>query len=372
MALVSGDRISAAFLDAVTDPTGWDRAMDIAASETGSFGATLIPLVGRETRLARSQSIQGLMDDYVQNSWHQKDARDRGIPNMMRNGVTGEIDFISIEKITKNEYYQDFLIPHNAAWFAGIKIIAGSELWCLALQRPWGAGPFTRSELAELAKLSPRLSAAASLAVSFESAKAKSALAAFDTMSMAAAAIDRNGSVLEVNFSFERLIRFGIGVKKRRLFSSFQCETDELYAKAYSLIRSSETRGNVSTPVLLKSHSFYDRPIVALAIRHSPINSDRLGGCPLTFVFKNANEMQPTSQTALTSIFGLTRSEEIIAIHLYNGHGVRRISDIENISYETARNHLKSIYLKIGIGRQAELLSVLSKILPLPTSPPPP
>ena len=46
MALGDLNRIESAFAEATLDPALWDRALDIVAHETGSFGATLLPLAG--------------------------------------------------------------------------------------------------------------------------------------------------------------------------------------------------------------------------------------------------------------------------------------------------------------------------------------
>lgn len=55
----------------------------------------------------------------------------------------------------------------------------------------------------------------------------------------------------------------------------------------------------------------------------------------------------------------LSRRERDVVTHLLQGHRVVSISEILEVSEHTVRNHLKSIFRKLGVHSQAELVDRL-------------
>src|SRR5262249_25297684 len=66
----------------------------------------------------------------------------------------------------------------------------------------------------------------------------------------------------------------------------------------------------------------------------------------------------------LQSHLGLTPAEARLALHLVAGETLRSAAAKFNISYQTARTHLKNIFNKTGACRQAELVIVILTALP--------
>jgi DNA-binding CsgD family transcriptional regulator len=65
----------------------------------------------------------------------------------------------------------------------------------------------------------------------------------------------------------------------------------------------------------------------------------------------------------LRSAFRLTETEARLASQLAFGNSLEGAADQFGIAKETARSHLKSIFAKTGVHRQAELVAVLAKLL---------
>jgi DNA-binding CsgD family transcriptional regulator len=57
----------------------------------------------------------------------------------------------------------------------------------------------------------------------------------------------------------------------------------------------------------------------------------------------------------LQSRFGLTPTEGRLALHLATGDSLRSAAARLDITYETARTHLKNIFVKTGTHRQSQL-----------------
>ena len=58
---------------------------------------------------------------------------------------------------------------------------------------------------------------------------------------------------------------------------------------------------------------------------------------------------------------GLTNRELEIAMLIYQGDSPREIAEEINLSYHTVRNHIKSIYSKLGVSTRSEMLVRLNK-----------
>ncbi len=57
--------------------------------------------------------------------------------------------------------------------------------------------------------------------------------------------------------------------------------------------------------------------------------------------------------------FGLTVAETRLTLRIVQGRTVQEASVDLEIRPSTARTHLKSVFQKVGVGRQAELVRVL-------------
>ncbi len=71
----------------------------------------------------------------------------------------------------------------------------------------------------------------------------------------------------------------------------------------------------------------------------------------------------PVATTLLRSLFGLTAAESKLAAALVNGMSIENYAKATNVSYNTARSHLKSIFVKTRTHRQVDLVILLSKLL---------
>ena len=72
---------------------------------------------------------------------------------------------------------------------------------------------------------------------------------------------------------------------------------------------------------------------------------------------------RPQSRNRLLSaLFGLTASEIRVAMMLVAGFETRKIASRVGVSYDTVRFQLKSIYEKMGVARQSQLVRLISRL----------
>jgi hypothetical protein len=73
--ILDGDKLQAALIEAATDPSRWNAAMDTAAEITGGVGSILLPIQGRLPNAPFSESVGELAHSYFRDGWSQREAR---------------------------------------------------------------------------------------------------------------------------------------------------------------------------------------------------------------------------------------------------------------------------------------------------------
>jgi len=74
-----------------------------------------------------------------------------------------------------------------------------------------------------------------------------------------------------------------------------------------------------------------------------------------------ALETRPESMAVLSRISDLSSREQTVLAHLVDGHRTAEIADLLNISPHTVRNHRKSIFTKLQVSSQVELMALVHK-----------
>jgi DNA-binding CsgD family transcriptional regulator len=69
--------------------------------------------------------------------------------------------------------------------------------------------------------------------------------------------------------------------------------------------------------------------------------------------------MSRVSEASLRSRFDLTPAEAQIALGIAGGKTLAAIAEARSVSVSTAREQLKSVFVKTGTHRQAELVALL-------------
>jgi hypothetical protein len=169
----------------------------------------------------------------------------------------------------------------------------------------------------ELAKLSRSLAAGVATTRILGEAARSGALEAFAASDTAAVLVNRHGKIFAANASAERLLSGEIRLRKGKLIHGHEASFPSL-DRALSRVLN-HAKAGLHAPVALPRK---DRgPLLAYPAR-------------LPGTVRNAT-----------------------------GEALDKVADRLNISKETSRTQLKSIFAKLGVHRQAELVAVLSTLL---------
>ena len=110
---------------------------------------------------------------------------------------------------------------------------------------------------------------------------------------------------------------------------------------------------------------------LSLLLRPLPLSDHGSEPSPAVAVFIS-DPMAPRQAPSdvLIALFGLTPAESKLAIRLVNGQSLDEASESLNISRNTAKSHLSSVFSKTGVARQTQLIQlILNSVVTLAGSP---
>ena len=355
--------LSEALSNVVAEPGLWPEFLEKFAEACGASAALLLPSTGSDGVTASPRNGEAMLRTYIDEGWHEgdRDPRKRAIPIASRGEVAIDADVISIAEMSRSPFYNDALARHDSKWWAGIGFPGGSsEIWCLSVLRSERQGEFEQTDKRILQELTGRLSEIVKLSSLMGRTALSEVTNSFDRIQQAAIAIDDRGHVLRANASANTLFGDAISVSKGQLFFR-----DSEGAKAYQELLN-RIRWTIPGKPLRAS------PIVVRRASADPLLIEVLpidGAARSPFLHARALLLlKPVSKPAqpdwhlLVDIFGLTPAEARLSATLATGVALERAADELCIAKETARHHLKSVFRKTDVNRQAELVALLSSL----------
>lgn len=323
-------KIDEALMAAAIDPTAWPKALECVASESGGRCSLLRP------RLPGWEDSGGKGEE---------------------NGRGMEVDGPAVFRPrSAGEQNSRFL-----AWTAEVRGEAGTVIWCLSIRRGEHRDPpFSAQEQRKLERLSRSLSRAAMIAQAVERASASAALEAFDLGNIAVILVNRAGDVAAVNKAAKRLLKAGIGIVDGRL-SIHDPDSNAAIENAIRQLIAPEVDLSPLPPILIARRG--RAPILAHPLRLANVGTNSAVEPLAAIILIDPSSRKKSSESNLHIAFRLTPAEAKLASALATGEPLDRICEQLEISKQTGRNQLKSIFAKTGTRRQAELVLVMAKML---------
>lgn len=347
-----------AFAEAPFDTEGWVPALETLTRAAGAWGAALIPVRGRVPGFPVTQLVQPLFAQYIEEGWYRNDFRERGIPHLLRTGVTTDLDFVSQDEIAQEPYYQELLRPHGNQWFAGVALRADEDVWCLSIYRTAKQGPFVGAEREQLRKLVEPLSSVARLSRKVAGIRVAGMVDGLSAIGLAALLLDRYGRVLRMNPEAEAVMPSGFMMTNGVLSAKERRSAARLASVIAATLHSPDAA--IPPPVAVARPR--GRP---LAVQVLPILGEARAAFAearllVTIVDPDSRAASPEGH--LQSIFGLTVAEAKLATRLGNGQSLSDLAQELGVGKETARTQLRSVFTKTDTSRQAELVAILARL----------
>jgi DNA-binding CsgD family transcriptional regulator/PAS domain-containing protein len=356
--------------EASLDPDHWVTAIDQLSSAIGAHGGHLLlwdeasaaPLFSRQVGMM-SADADRLFAEY----YGAIDPRRQHVMTRPVGEWIGCHQICDEQFVARSEFYQDFMIPTvGCRYMTGVRLDgANGQHALLALGRRPGrqSKPFEESDLAPIRALTQHLALAVRLQARLARLEARAQLRdeALDRLAMAVLVVDRGAAVQYANRAGEALLGDPDG--------PIDCILGRLRPRATGAACGFE----------LRVRSAVDRAMggaLSLPWRSGqnashcvfvPVASGRRwGGAwvrPMTMIL--VTEARPDCRVdpaVLQALFGLTPSESRLASALASGTSLETFAAGAAISPYTARAHLRAVFSKTGVNRQAELVAILGRL----------
>lgn len=366
--IVSDDvvsRIESSLLDAAVDASAWPKAIAELAQITGSTGVVVLPIQGQRTPgLPMSEGIsegaQELCDVYFRDGWVHRDRRANGMAKLLSAGVMVDQDFTTPDAMRRDPYYTDFLGRLGFQWFAGIRIDAGSDIWCLTLQRSSRQGLFTLDEQAGLARLITPISRVATFAQQLGQARTSGIVDALEALNIPSLLVNRFGDVIRVNESARKLVGGDLAILRGKITVAYsntltRALNDHVAATIWADFAPNSRHLN---PVVIPREG--RRPLLVRSYCLKGIGPEFFGAARAIVQITDLDAEYLASGELLKQMFSLTDRETLLAQRLVKGSRLPAIALELHVSHETIRSHLRAVFAKTGTKSQNELLLLLS------------
>jgi len=270
------------------------------------------------------------------------------------------------EELVKSHVYNEYMRFNDIFHECGSLITYDeSATEALTLLRPQRAGRFSKSHVRLLTLLIPHIRRALRLHSKFIDLKlaAETLGAAIDAIPTAVILLDCAGCVLHANPKASRILEIGDGlvIKEKRI-------------QAQNMRESQALRGLISAALAPNFHpgeteigttSIRRRKGLPFEVLVTPLKSDSIvpgkHAAAMMFVVDPDQRVRPPEEL-LRKLFGLTSAEARVAVQLSDGAPFQQVSDKLGISRNTLKSQVGSVYGKIGINRQSDLIRLLMQL----------
>ncbi len=258
--------------------------------------------------------------------------------------------------LERSEFYADFLRQQQFHYNAtAVLERRATELRCLTVQRgPKRRGAFGERTVSRVRRLVPHLRRAARLHEQMLSIGLQQAalLAALDQLPVSMALIDDEGRLVAASPRAMRLLKGenGLSLGKAGRISI------AVAGGASRLSRIVKECGPRTWPPVLRVLRPSGGP--ALSVHVLPVPGAGLcGRSPAALLlFGDPDEVAVPDARTLGAIYGLTPAEERVGVLLTRGFTPRRIAAVQGTSQNTVKTHVKRLFEKVGVNRQADFV----------------
>jgi DNA-binding CsgD family transcriptional regulator len=274
-------------------------------------------------------------------------------------------DLVPNEELVKSEFYKQYMEPSGAFHVLGFDTREPDGLEArIRISRGRDDPAFGDTERALCERLVPHFRRAVQLHARLTRTESERDLfaGAVDRLSMGVIVLDERGKVLRMNRVATLLIegKRGLAVVNGRLRAATADQSVELRR----VVERALTNRAGGVPSVVQGMRLRESPgggAVNLVARPVPLAEWSEGkACPAVAIFVGDPDDRPeVSLEIVRQLFGFTPAEALLATTLARGLNLDEAASALGTSRNTARSHLRAIFSKTGVTRQADLVRLI-------------
>jgi DNA-binding CsgD family transcriptional regulator/PAS domain-containing protein len=286
--------------------------------------------------------------------------------------VTDE-DLLPRDQLLASFYYREFLAPANISRLCCAVIFGQDDLVALptviSIYRGVDASPFKLHDKNLLRLFVPHLTRSLNIMFRLQSTQGKldASLLALNKMRTGVIVFDRDGRIVHMNDACVSLITKNEGLAIHCNPDSAHLSVDlpnALMKRLNLLIRETYVTGNATcTPHYFKFLGNVSKAPLVLVVIPAPLCDETgrktLEAAAIGYLLEPDATNEPDMQL-FSDVYKLTPAEIRLLRKMASGKTIMEIAGITDVSVETLKSQLKSIFKKTGAHRQSELIRMVS------------
>ena len=340
--------------EAAARPELWPGVLQGAADAAGAAGVCFVHRGPDHAGWVLSERMDAFGDAYIAEGWLDRDGRVPPIIAEHYPGFRVDADYWTEEQVRDMPVYRDFLLPRGLKASAACALQgARDDALHVGVE---GLAGYTeaRRALPTLDALRPHLARAVSLSVQLSKARLDASVSALNLAGVPAAVIARDGRFHACNERFSRWLGARHDTRAGRIRFADRVLQGQVEAALATLNRHDCVRSvAVAAPPGETPFALHLVPL-----RRSARDVFGTDGV-LVLVAEAANASVPTADL-LRLLFDLTPAEARLTRLLVEGKSQTEAGALLGITANTARTHLRRVFGKTGVTRQAELVRLLA------------
>ena len=358
-------RLAEDFLAAAIEPRLWMTALDNLASATGSLRGQLIGIGG--PRSVPFNWVTNLPDrateDFVSIAGGSGRVNYRVAADRVgaRHLVKHEAHYEEACGALETDIYLDFCRDYDLPFGCQATVLHREEMLVgLALLRSRRDGRTSPADRQLFASLVPHVKAAVCMQMAMEDQGAALIAGAMEAMTLPAFVLDGLGRVAAVTAGGEAALADGdcVRVADRQIRAVSPADDGAIDAAiAAALSRDGAGQG---TAVIRPRGRPLERALLSVA--RLPTQPMNFGFVPHAIaILRMPGRARAPGLEVLRLAFNLTAAEADVAAALASGRSRAQIAAERGVAPETVKAQLKSLFVKTGVGREAELIAKLTQ-----------
>ncbi|MFB2549816.1 helix-turn-helix transcriptional regulator [Ensifer soli] len=344
--------------EAAMIPDGWSDVCDLISAEVDAFSAAVISISpDGAVRWVASECVTEDMRRYQDSGLAAENKR---LIRALQSGDTSfkrDIDVLTAEEFENDSMLRELLRPIGLGWEMGAAVREPSGTMLVhSLLRRTEHGPFTPDHVERINGLRPDLARATFMAGRLGFEEARTMARTLDLVGLPAAVIGDGGQVVAMNAGMDAMgPRIRTGFMDRLVLSDTQAAAllqdifERLQRGFAPLVQSVPVAAGEAAPPLV---------LQVIPIRRDA--RDIFARSRAVVIATTVGVAGPPDQRVLCGLFDLTRLEARVAQEVTRGLSVEETAGRLGIGRETVRTHLKAVFRKTGVGRQSQLVALLS------------
>jgi DNA-binding CsgD family transcriptional regulator len=353
--LVTDDLVDKVY-EAAAVPELWNGVLNDVAGRAESVGGVLFAANAQHSGWVASGMMAPLVEDFIKDGWAVQNPRPQRAIALNHAGFVGDHDLLTAEEMDRDPVYAYFR-RNGMGWCAGTVIQAPSgDLMVFSWERAFKDGPFRPETIAALDPLRAHLARAALMSGRLGLERARAAADALGLIGLPAAVLSRSHRLLAANKPLEQLIPHvvqdrpsRIGLADRRADTMLGLALLQLHGHATGQVRSIPIAARPEAPASI---------VHVVPVRGAANDIFAMAACVLVITAVVRPEI--ASAQVIQGLFDLTPAEARVAHGIAAGRTVEELANEAGLAAGTVRQQLKSVFGKIGVSRQADLVGILA------------